>query len=98
MKLEIEVKRRRASVTQGEADVFINGEKVLTFGDTIQIIEDGQPYFGEKIGNWASTVPDSSFIKGILWHPFDSIYHYSELVKKILDKGAEEDERRIEKC
>lgn len=48
MKLEIEVKRRRPSVTQGEASVYVNGEKVITFGDTIELIEDGKPYYGEK--------------------------------------------------
>ena len=57
MKLEIEVKRRRFSVTQGQADVYVNGEMVISFGDTIEIINDGQPYYSEKIGNWASTVP-----------------------------------------
>lgn len=59
MKLEIEVKRRRFSVTQGQADVYVNGEMVISFGDTIEIINDGQPYYSEKIGNWASIVPDS---------------------------------------
>ena len=29
MKLEIEVKRIRQSVTQGEAAVYVNGEKVV---------------------------------------------------------------------
>ena len=93
MKLEIEVKRRRPSVTQGEAEVYVNGEKVITFGDTIEIIKDGQPYYGEKVGSLASTKPDSDFIKGLLWHPYEQIYHYSEPVKRILEKGVE-DERR----
>ena len=85
MKLEIEVKRRRFSVTQGQADVYVNGEMVISFGDTIEIINDGQPYYSEKIGNWASTVPDSMFIRGLLFHPYDDVYHYSEKVKRILD-------------
>ena len=49
MKLEIEVKRRRFSVTQGQADVYVNGEMVISFGDTIEIINDGQPYYSEKL-------------------------------------------------
>lgn len=89
MKLEIEVKRRRLSVTQGQADVYVNGEMVISFGDTIEIINDGQPYYSEKIGNWASTVPDSKFIRGLLFHPYDDVYHYSEKVKRILDAEAE---------
>lgn len=89
MKLEIEVKRRRFSVTQGQADVYVNGEMVISFGDTIEIINDGQPYYSEKIGNWASTVPDSMFIRGLLFHPYDDVYHYSEKVKRILDAESE---------
>lgn len=50
MKLEIEVKRRRFSATQGQADVYVNGEMVISFSDTIEIINDGQPYYSEK--NW----------------------------------------------
>lgn len=89
MKLEIEVKRRRFSVTQGQADVYVNGEMVISFGDTIEIIRDGQPYYSEKIGNWASVIPDSKFIRGLLFHPYDDVYHYSEKVKAILDKEVE---------
>lgn len=89
MKLEIEVKRRRFSVTQGQADVYVNGEMVISFGDTIEIINNGQPYYSEKIGNWASIVPDSKFIGGLLFHPYDDVYHYSEKVKRILDAEAE---------
>lgn len=89
MKLEIEVKRRRRSVTQGEAEVYVNGEKVISFGDTIEIIKDRQPYFSEKIGGWASTIPDERFIRGLLYHPYDEIYHYSDRVKSVLDKEIE---------
>lgn len=91
MKLEIEVKRIRQSVTQGEAAVYVNGEKVIQFGDDIQMVQPGQKYYGEKIGNWASTKPDADFVKGLLWHPFDDMYHYSDKVKAILEKSIEED-------
>lgn len=91
MKLEIEVKRIRQSVTQGEAAVYVNGEKVIQFGDDIQMVEPGQKFYGEKIGNWASTKPDAAFIKGLLWHPYDDMYHYSDKVKEILEKSIEED-------
>ena len=89
MKLEIEVKRIRGSVTQGEAAVYVNGEKVIQFGDRIEIIKEGQPYYSEKIGGWASVKPDADFIKGLLWHPFDDMYHYSDKVKEILDADTE---------
>lgn len=89
MKLEIEVKRRRSSVTQGEADVYVNGERVITFGDDIQIIEPGQPYYSMKIGGWASVIPDAKFIRGLLFHPYDDVYHYSDKVKSILDREVE---------
>ncbi len=88
MKLEIEVKRIRESVTQGGAAVFVNGEKVICFGDRIELIKEGQPYYSEKIDGWASVKPDADFIKGLLWHPFDD-NHYSDKVKEILDADTE---------
>lgn len=84
MTLNFEVKRHRASVTQGTATVYLNGQKVITFGDTIELIKDGQAFYGENIGGWASLKPDEDFIKGVLFHPYDNIYHYSDIVKKIL--------------
>lgn len=89
MKLEIEVKRIRFSVTQGEAAVYVNGEKVIQFGDKIEFIKEGQPYYSEKMGGWASVTPDADFIKGLLWHPLESYYHHSDKVKEILDADTE---------
>ena len=89
MKLEIEVKRIRGSVTQGEAAVYINGEKVIQFRDKIEIIKEGKPYYSEKIDGWASVISDADFIKSLLWHPLDSYYHYSDKVKEILDVDME---------
>lgn len=81
------VKRIRQSVTQGIATVYLNGIEVLTFGDTIELTKDGQEYYGEMIGGWASVKPDSEFIRGVLWHPRDNLYHYSDKVDAILRKG-----------
>lgn len=94
--LTIEVKRNRQSVTQGDATIYINGEKVLTFGDEMflqqkdgsftngtKTVEHAQHY-GEVIGGWGSIKPDSDFIIGLLYHPYDSIYHYSDWVKKAI--------------
>lgn len=86
MKLEIEVKRVRGSVTQGEAQVFVNGELAVTFGDDIRIIPEGQKYYGENIGGWASVVPDGRFIKGLLYHPLDDYYHHSDKVIEVLER------------
>ena len=41
MEINITVERRRASVTQGMVDVLINGEKIMDFGDKIEIIPPG---------------------------------------------------------
>lgn len=84
MLLEFTVKRNRASVTHGTATVFLNGQDVITFVDNIELIKDGQTFYGENIGGWASVKPDEDFIKGCLFHPFDDVYHYSDKVKKIL--------------
>lgn len=78
------VYRHRASTTQGTATVYLNGQEVLTFADTIELIKEGQPFYGENIGGWASTKPDEAFIKACLFHPYDDVYHYSDKVKKIL--------------
>lgn len=89
MKLVIEVKRRRMSVTQGEADVYVNGQKVITFGDKIEMIKEGDRCYGENIGGWGSKKPDSSFIAGYLWHPHDELYNYREKMERILVDGEE---------
>ncbi len=84
MKIEIEVKRRRISVVQGTADVCINGREVASFGDDIRMIPKGERYFGTKIGDWASIKPDTDFVLGMLYHPYDEIYHHSDKVKQAL--------------
>lgn len=93
MKLEIEVKRRRMSVTQGVADVYVNGERVIIFGDDIKLIPEGGMFYGEMIGNWASTTPDADFIRGLLWHKYDDIYHYRQRLDPIFEKCTSQDER-----
>ncbi|WP_341323432.1 hypothetical protein NSQ62_08130 [Solibacillus sp. FSL H8-0523] len=65
MKLNYEVKRKRTSVTQGSAEVYLNNELVISFGDKIEI---GGTH-GENFGGWGSTVSDEKFIKGVLF-PF----------------------------
>lgn len=84
MKIEIEVKRRRMSVTQGEAVVYINGQEIISFGDDIRMIPKGERCFGTKIGDWASVKPDTEFILEMQYHPYDGIYHHSEKVKQAL--------------
>ena len=100
--LQIEVKRIRPSVTQGEAQVFINGEYVISFADTICLKQsDGNftngfktfknaRHYGEVIGGWGSIKPDSDFILGLLYHPYDNVYHYSDKFKEILLKDVKE--------
>lgn len=89
MKLVIEVKRRRTSVTQGEADVYVNGQKAVTFGDKIEMIKEGDRCYGENIGGWGSKKPDSAFITGYLWHPHDERCNYREELERILTDGEE---------
>lgn len=80
------VDRLRGSVTQGAAKVYLNGEEVAEFDDKIELLKDGESYYGENIGGWASRTPDADFIKGVLFHPFDAYYKYSEKVKEILNR------------
>jgi len=94
--LTVEVKRNRTSVTQGSATVYINGKEAITFGDDIYLknsdgtftngfktVENARHY-GEVIGGWGSIKPDSNFILGLLYHPYDHVYHYSEIVRKAI--------------
>lgn len=85
MQVIFAVERVRRSVTQGEAKVYCNGEYLFTFGDKIELIKPGQKYYGDNIGGWASVKPDSAFINGVLFHPLDHIYHYSDKVKQIIE-------------
>ena len=90
MKYIIEVKRRRSSVTQGSAHVFVNGVEVADFYDEIKLLKKGEHYYGKNIDGWASVTPDETFIKGTLFHPFEERYHISEKFRKMLDTAIEE--------
>ena len=85
MKYIIEVKRRRSSVTQGSALVLVNGVEMVNFYDEIKLLEKDEHYYGENIDGWASVTPDEAFIKGMLFHPFEDLYHISEKFRKMLD-------------
>lgn len=76
MEFNFTVKRERLSTTQGFAIVYLNGVEMIRFGDTIELIN----------GEWKSVKKDSDFIKGLLFHPFDDIYKYSDKVKKYLNE------------
>lgn len=70
--LSITTERVRMSVTQGEVKVFINGEHILNYGDKIVLPERGacpEDYYGDDIGGWRSSQPDSGFVLGLIWHP-----------------------------
>lgn len=85
--LDITTERVRMSVTQGEVRVFINGKYILNFGDKIVLPERGarpEDYYGDDIGGWRSSEPDSGFVLGLIWHPHDRVYHYSEKICEIL--------------
>lgn len=81
--LTITTERVRQSATQGEVRVFINGTYILNFGDSIVLPPKGsapEDYYGDNIGGWRSDTPDSAFVLGLIWHPFDYNYHYSNIV------------------
>jgi hypothetical protein len=60
MECNLEVKRIRHSVVQGEAAVYLNGELLIQYGDTIELNHSEQ--YGPVIGGWASCFPDNRFI------------------------------------
>lgn len=86
MEFVFKVKRKRRSVTQGEATVSLNDIEILTFADNIELISKGKDYFGKNIGGYASTVPDVDFVKAAIYHKCDNIYRYSDKVKEVFEK------------
>ena len=94
--IKIEVRRRRMSATQGEAAVYINNERILSFNDDMYLKNnDGSftngfntiteaKHYGDVVGGWGSIKPDSAFILGLLYHPYDKVYHYSDRVKDVV--------------
>lgn len=87
--LRIGIRRKRPTVTQGEVEVFLNGKKMLTFGDQIslpsknlhirhRVFPNGM--YGENISGWQSTKPDSNFVLSLIWPAYDNVYHYSDEV------------------
>ncbi len=91
--LDITTERVRMSVTQGSVEVYINGKYILSFGDEIVLPKRGASpgdYYGEDIGGWRSSAPDSSFVLGLIWHPLDYVYHYSDRICNKLGIKPEE--------
>jgi len=91
MTLEFEVRRVRISVTQGEVQVYCNGEYITNFADEPKLIKPGEKYFGEMVGGWASTTPDAKFIHATLFHKYDDLYHISRGVQDIIDAAINQE-------
>lgn len=62
---------------------------MFTCHDEIVIVKDGEKHYGDMIGGWASITPDETFIKSMLFHPFDGYYRCSEKFRKLLDKAID---------
>lgn len=76
-KFEFTVQRVRGSVTQGSVRVCLNGEEMITFNDPYKLVD----------GEWRSSYADDELGKvlySLLYHNYDSIYHYSDRVKNVL--------------
>lgn len=92
MKLEIEVRRNRISVTQGYVEVWMNGEEVIAFGDEIEIIGEGEKFYGPLIGGWASKKPNTQFIIGAMRYAFPEGNNMgTREVGRFLDKLREQE-------
>ena len=81
--LHITVERVRMSATQGECKIYFNGQYIASTQDEITCtIKDANPenYYGADIGGWRSSKPDSASILGLIWHPFDHVYHFSDTI------------------
>lgn len=72
MKFEFEVKRKRMSVTQGEAAVYCNGTKIVQYGDTIELNSEGK---------WESVVTDQIFVAAAMRQYTDKILKCGEFTE-----------------
>lgn len=63
MNLKFEVKRHRFSVTQGEAEVLVNGKTIVQYGDTIKL----------QNGQYRSIYDDEFFIEAAMRQYSDKI-------------------------
>lgn len=113
MKLCFEVERRRGSVTQGEATVLLNGQKVVTFGDKIELCPKGTrrgTEYGENIDGWQSVKSDADFLRSVLF-PFylhkqrikeriAEILNREDKITELRDYGytREQAEKSVDKC
>jgi hypothetical protein len=64
LNINFEVKRHRISLTQGEAEVLVNGNLLIRYGDDIQL---GGKY-GEIIDGYGSMLSDNVFIISAMKH------------------------------
>ena len=91
--LSFTVKRRSISATQQYADVYCNGEKIVSgFGDDKEIIKPGEAYFGYLSGNcWGSSTPDTQFIKGAIFPLYDPNQRLTGKLREIIDREIEKE-------
>lgn len=78
MEIKVEIRRWRTSVTQGGVEIKIGGRVVCPHvHDEIKLLKDGDTYYGEEIGGWASTTPESYFAKMVIdpegWGPYKDV-------------------------
>ena len=85
--LRFTVKRNSVSATQQNAEVYCNGEHIVTFGDDKKLIKPGEEYYGTLSGGcWGSKTPDAKFIHATLFHKYDDLYRVSTGVQDIIDR------------
>lgn len=79
MNLSYKVERNRQSVTQGDVDIMLNGEKVISFTDTITL--EGEYHV---LGGWGSIVSDQEFIHRVLFPHSANLDLIQERTEQIL--------------
>lgn len=90
-KYVFEVRRNRL----GAADVYINGELIVSMLDEIVEATDPDKIQTDIVKGCGSRIPDAVFVKSLLYSPSDNICHLSDKVKAILDRDIPEDIRKM---
>lgn len=74
----IEVQPVKVSATQGHVNVLINDEIIVSWGDDSECVEDGWEFESD-------TENPGKYVTSLLYHKFDNLYHYSDMVRKAFE-------------
>ena len=74
----------------GIAEVYLNGEKLASLMDEVVSADEPSEICTDIVRGWGSRIPDTVFVKSLLYSPSDEVCHLSDKVKAVLDRDIPE--------